>query len=74
MDIGTAITASTGILGAVAVVFRIFWRGSNGNGNGKTYCEDHSGLCAKQDGFADWLDKIEKKLDRVIEQRSLSRN
>ena len=69
MDIGTSITASTGILGAVAVVFRIFWREGKPNG----HCEDHSGFCTSIKGMSEWLTKVEKKLDRVIEQRTSAR-
>jgi hypothetical protein len=73
MDVGTSITCSTAIIGAVAVVFRIFWRDNN-NVNGKKHCEDHSGICAKQDGFDDWLNKVEGKLDRALERREIIRN
>jgi hypothetical protein len=66
MDIGSGILGASTILGGVAVVFKIF----TPNGNGKIkHCEDHSGVCAKQDGFDAWLNKIEAKLDKAIERR-----
>ena len=70
MDVGTAITASTGIItgvgGGVAIVYKIFSR------NG--HCSDHSGFCTSIKGITEWLDKVEKKLDRVIEQRTIPRS
>ena len=74
MDIGTSITCSAGILGVVAVIFRIF---SSKNDTAKMkdlqeqrmsdHCPDHSGVCITLDNMTAWLNKIEAKLDRVIE-------
>ncbi len=77
MDIGTGIAAGSVTLASTAVVFKIInayaiSKNGNGNGNGK-HCKDHSGICIKQDSFDAWLNKIETKLDRVIERRTLSR-
>lgn len=65
MDMGTAIATSSAILGVVAIIFRIFPQ----NKNKTTHCEDHSGICTAIDGLDAWLNKIEAKLDRVIEGR-----
>lgn len=75
MDIGSGIAAGSGILGSVAVAFKILSIFKpNGNGNGTNgHCKDHSGVCTAIDDFKDWLDKVEKKLDRVIERRGESR-
>lgn len=73
MDIGSGIAAGSGILGSVAVAFKliaIVTTKPNGNGNGKDHCKDHSGVCTAIDDFNAWLTKIENKLDRVIERRS----
>jgi hypothetical protein len=37
------------------------------------HCPDHSGVCKAIDNFTDWLNKIERKLDRVIERREIQR-
>ncbi len=66
MDIGAGIAISSGVFGIVAVVYKIIPSPSKGE---RTHCEEHSGVCAKQDSFDAWLNKIEKKLDRVIEGR-----
>lgn len=65
MDIGTGIATGSSVLGLVAIVFKVF--PSSKNGNGKTHCEDHSGVCANLESLDAWLNKIEAKLDRVIE-------
>jgi len=70
MEIGSAIAVSSAIIGTVAVIFRIFPK----NGNGKKvkmadFCSDHSRVCEKLEGLDAWLNKIEQKLDRVIEGR-----
>ncbi len=72
MDIGSGIAAgaaaSTAIISTAVVIVKSM-AAKNGNGNGNNHCSDHSGICAKQDGFDEWLSKIEAKLDRVIERR-----
>ena len=84
MDIGSGIAAGSGILGSVAVAFKLIaivsnkpngnGNGTNGNGNGTNgHCKDHSGVCTAIDDFNAWLTKIENKLDRVIERRELPR-
>jgi hypothetical protein len=77
MDIGSGIAAGSGILGSVAVAFKLIAIVSNkpnGNGNGTNgHCKDHSGVCTAIDDFNAWLTKIENKLDRVIERRELPR-
>lgn len=66
MDIGTGITAGSAVLGAVAVLFKVF-----PSRNGKSsHCEDHSGVCANLESLDAWLNKIEAKLDRVIEGKA----
>ena len=65
MEIGTGIALASAVLGIVAVIFKIF-------GRDKTvtiHCEDHSGICSNIQTLTDWLNKIEAKLDRVIERR-----
>lgn len=37
------------------------------NGNSNSHCPEHSGICEKLDVLDTWLNKIEAKLDRVIE-------
>lgn len=72
MDIGSGIAAGSGILGGVAVAFKILniVVKPNGNGNGNGHCKDHSGVCTSLNDIQAWLEKIEAKLDRVIERRS----
>ena len=72
MDIGSGIAAGSGILGGVAVAFKIIGAmKSNSNGNGTNgHCKDHSGICTSIEDFQAWLTKIEAKLDRAIERRS----
>jgi hypothetical protein len=72
MDIGSGIAAGSGILGSVAIAFKILSVVKpSGNGNGTNgHCKDHSGVCTAIDDFNAWLTKIENKLDRVIERRS----
>ena len=62
MEIGTAITISSAILGIVAVIFRLF-------SHKEQHCEDHTGICADIKNFTAWLNKIEAKLDKVIAER-----
>jgi len=70
MDIGTGIASGSAILGGVAVAFKLL-NIVKPNGNGSNgHCKDHSGVCTAIDDFKGWLEKVEKKLDRVIERRS----
>jgi hypothetical protein len=72
MDIGDGIAIGSGAFASLAAFLKIvevkFPRASNGNGV-KKHCEDHSGVCIEIGNFKEWLDKVEKKLDRVIENR-----
>lgn len=73
MDIGAAIAVSSGVLGVVAVIFRIFPRQektiTTTTTTGSVHCPAHSGVTMSIDNMTDWLNKIEAKLDRVIERR-----
>jgi len=63
MEIGTGIAISSAILGIVAVTFKLF------SYHKSQHCEDHTRICADIKNFTAWLNKIEAKLDKVIEER-----
>jgi hypothetical protein len=78
MDIGTSITISTGILGIVAIIFRIF-TSKNDNSNredgvardvfiGK-HCPEHSGVMTGIDYLKAGQVRIEAKLDRALGEK-----
>jgi hypothetical protein len=74
MDLADSIALSSVVVtgGGVAITaIRSFVakKNGNGNGNGSHHCQDHSGICIKLEGIDAWLEKIEEKLDRVIEGR-----
>jgi len=70
MDIGSGIATGSAILGSVAVAFKIL-SVIKPNGNGTNgHCKDHSGICTAIEDISSWLDKIDEKLDRVIERRA----
>ena len=71
MDIGSGIAIGSAILGAVAVIFKIF--PTNGSKSLHNQCNQHAAIVAKFNDMSSWLEKIEKKLDRVIEQRNTQR-
>ena len=64
MDIGAGIAIASGVFGIVAVVWKIL-----PSKDGKQHCDAHSGVCATLESLDAWLNKIERKLDRVIEER-----
>ncbi|MGO8716419.1 MAG: hypothetical protein ACLQSX_11170 [Smithella sp.] len=64
MEIGTGIAVSSAVLGIVAVIFKLFSFHKD-----QQHCPEHSGLCADIINFTKWLNKIEAKLDKVIEER-----
>jgi len=68
MDLGSGIALGALCVSAAPVCI-VALRRSNGNGNGKNngHCHDHSGICQRVENFEGWLEKIEEKLDRVIE-------
>jgi hypothetical protein len=66
MDLGAAITASAAIFGIVAVIYKLV-----PSKNPNDHCPEHSGVCENLTTLESWLNKIEGKLDRVIEQRRL---
>jgi hypothetical protein len=69
MDMGTAV-AIVGSLFAVAFgLVGLFGRGKSPH----VQCLEHSALKTQIIDFTEWLGKIEKKLDRVIEQRNTPR-
>lgn len=61
MEIGTGIAVASAVIGIVAVVFKIFGRDK--------HCEDHSGICTSITTLTEWLNRIEGKLDKVIERQ-----
>jgi hypothetical protein len=65
MDIGSGIALGALCVSAAPVCIVALRSKKNGNG----HCSDHSGVCKQLEGFGDWLEKIENKLDRVIEGR-----
>lgn len=69
MEIGTGIAIGGSVIGAVAVIFKIFGDTKSTHNQ----CSQHSAIVAKFDDMSSWLEKIEKKLDRVIERRSETR-
>lgn len=79
MDMGTAIAISSGVLGVVAIIFRIFPRQekvvtTTTTGAVAGHCPSHSGVTMSIENMTDWLNKIEAKLDRVIERRERTRD
>ena len=64
MDIGTGLLAGSAVIGSMVGICKLF------PSRDSLHCSDHSGVCAKQETFDAWLNKIEKKLDRVIEGRA----
>jgi len=80
MDIGIAITASTGIASGLVFTYKLIVLSRNGNGNGvktvmvpRPHCDDHSGVCADIKNIKDSQERIELKLDRAIERREIGR-
>jgi hypothetical protein len=69
MDIGTSVAVASFILGIVAIIFKIIDRNEKIQTPRSGHCEDHSGVCSTLESLTDWLNKIEGKLDRVIERR-----
>ena len=67
MELGSGIALSGACISAGAVFITAIKARS---GNGKAKCADHSGICTKIEDFESWLDKIERKLDRVIEGKA----
>ena len=63
MEVGTAIAIASGVLGLVAIMFRIFPK------RGQSDCAMHSGMEAQIRAMSSWLKRVEEKLDRVIERR-----
>lgn len=69
MEIGTGIAIGGSIIGAVAIIFKIFGDTKSTHNQ----CSQHYAIVAKFDDMNTWLEKIERKLDRVIERRSETR-
>lgn len=69
MEIGTGIAIGGSIIGAVAVIFKIFGESKSTHNQ----CSQHYAIVAKFEDMNTWLEKIESKLDRVIERRGESR-
>lgn len=65
MDIGSGIALGSLCVAAAPVCIVALRVRKNGNG----HCPEHSGVCQRVEGFEAWLEKIENKLDRVIEGR-----
>lgn len=66
MDIGAGIAIASGVFGIVAVVWKII------PAKGDKHCDAHSGVCATLESLDAWLNKIEAKLDRVIEGKKVT--
>ena len=64
MDVGAAIALSSGVLGVVAIIFRIFPKKDT-----REECAAHSGMAEQIRAMNAWLRRVEDKLDRVIERR-----
>lgn len=69
MEIGTGIAIGGSIIGAVAIIFKIFGDTKSTHNQ----CSQHYAIVAKFEDMNTWLEKIESKLDRVIERRGESR-
>lgn len=69
MEIGSGIAIGASVIGVVAVIFKIFGESKSTHHQ----CSQHYAIVAKFDDMNTWLEKIEKKLDRVIERRSETR-
>lgn len=63
MDIGSGIAIGSGVLGTVAVIFKIFPK--NGNGNGLP-CKDHSGVCEAIDGIQTMLTEVRQDIKHLL--------
>lgn len=63
MDIGTGL-AIAGSAASIAAVF-IKWIGSNSNNK---QCASHAMIAQQIINMESWLEKVEAKLDRVIER------
>lgn len=75
MDIGTGIAVGSSVLGAVAIIFRVFPANKNTNeSSSHNQCSQHAAIVAQHADMNDWLYKIETKLDRVIERRASQRD
>jgi hypothetical protein len=75
MDIGTGIAVGSSVLGAVAIIFRVFPASKNTNETSShNQCSQHAAIVAQHADMNDWLYKIEAKLDRVIERRNAPRD
>lgn len=68
MDVGAAIALSSGVLGVVAIIFRIFPKKDM-----RGECAAHSGMAEQIRAMNAWLRRVEDKLDRVIERRQHER-
>lgn len=62
MDIGTGIAIASFFLMVLGILWKLLDK--------KPQCPEHSGICTALDDLSAWLEKIEKKLDRVIERRT----
>ena len=63
MELGSGIALGALCISAAPVCIVAIRAKKNGNG----HCPEHSGVCQRVDNFEGWLEKIESKLDRVIE-------
>jgi hypothetical protein len=66
MDIGSGIAIGSGVIGTVAVIFKIFPT-KNGNGNGLP-CKDHSGVCEAIDGIQTMLTEVRQDIKHLLER------
>lgn len=79
MDLGASIAISSGVLGVVAIIFRIFPKQekvvetTTTTTTGAGHCPAHSGVIMSIENMTEWLNKIEAKLDRVIERREIGK-
>jgi len=77
MDIGTGIAVGSAIIGSVAVIFRLFPpkqdKTEKIEASMHTQCLQHAAIQAQYEDMISWLNKIELKLDRVIERRNSER-
>jgi len=74
MEIGSGIAIGSAVIGAVAVALRLFPAKQNNTDNSlHTQCLQHAAMQAQYEDMTSWLNKIELKLDRVIERRNSQR-
>ena len=62
MDIGSGIAIGSFFLMVLGIIWKLLDK--------KPQCPEHSGICKALDDLDGWLNKIEQKLDRVIERRA----